>query len=134
MYFTGQVLMTLSPLGRTDEIKMVEDEIGKDATFSPMHEQSVLVNLHQAEVVCLEDGVGGGKAEVPTVTTKNGYDVQCELANEMDTAGDLQMSHRNQIKKSNSMMETSSTENQAATSIVESSKFYSTFTFWVKLN
>ena len=130
----GLVSITLSPPGRKVEVGTVENDVGEAAMSPLMHEQSVFVNLHQAEVVCLEDGVGGGKAEVPTVTTKNGYDVQCERANEMDTAGDLQMSHRNQIKKSNSMMETSSTENQAATSIVESSKFYSTFTFWVKLN
>lgn len=125
MYFTDQVLMTLSPPGGTDEIRMAEDEIGKEAMLSPMHDQSVLVNLHQAEVARLEeDGVGGGKARVPTVTRKNGYDVQCERTNDLpDAAGDLQMSHQDQIKKSNSIMEAPSTEDQAASSIVESSKF-----------
>lgn len=126
--------MTLSPPGGTDENTMVEDEIGKGALFSPMHEQSVLVKLHQAEVVSLEeDGVGGVKAEVPTMGTKNGHDVQCERANELDSAGDLQMSNQNHIKKSNRiMMENSSIGDQTATSSGESSKFHSTSSSCVK--
>ena len=119
----------ISTPGKPDEVSTVENYIGEAAILPQMREQSV-DQLHQAEVVCVEqDGAGEGKAIEPPLATKIEYDVQCEIANESDAAGGLHMYHQNHVlvEEINAVEENSSTGDQTATSSGESSKFCSTW-------
>ena len=119
---TGQASMGIS-----------SPDIDIEAAILPqMHEQPAH-QLHQAEVVCLEqDGAGEGKAIEPPMTTEIGHDIQYEVANESHAAGSLHMNHQNHVKEVNAWEENSSTGDQTATNSGESSKFYGTVISFVK--
>ena len=119
---------TSSP-GKPDKVSTVVKDISEAAILPQMREQS-LHQLHQAEVVCVEqDGADEGKAIEPPLATKIEYDVQCETVNESDAAGGLHMYHQNHVlvEEINAVEENSSTGDQTATSSGESSKFCSTW-------
>ena len=119
--------MTISTPGKPEKVNTVENDVSEAAILSKMCEQSVH-QLHQAEVVCLEqDGAGEGKANEPPMATKIRYDVHCDIAKESDSAGGLLMYHQNHVKEVNTLEENSSTGDQTATSSGESNKFYSTW-------
>ena len=120
---------TSSP-GKPDKVSTVVKDISEAAILPQMREQS-LHQLHQAEVVCVEqDGADEGKAIELPMATKIEYDVQCETVNESDAAGGLVMYHQNHVhvKEVNAVEENSSTGGQTRpTSSGESSKFCSTW-------
>lgn len=122
----GQASMGTNSPGKPDEVSTVVKDIGEAAILPQMREQSVH-QLHQAEVVCLDqDGAGEGKAIETPMATKIEYDLQCEIANESDPASGLHMYHQNHVTEVNALEENSSTGDQTATSSGESSEFYST--------
>ena len=115
--------MTISTPGKPDKVSTVESDINETAILQKKRKKSVN-QLHQAEVVCLEqDGVGKGKAIEPPMATTIGHDEQYEEANESHAAGSLHMDHQNHVKEVNTLEENSSTGDQTATISGESNKF-----------
>ena len=90
--------------------------------FPQINDETVLVKLHQADVIYPEDGVGKGVSNEAPMGTKPAFGVQCERVKEPDEEKSFQMNHQNFVKESYSMMKNSAIGDQTAISRDESSK------------